>query len=404
MAKLITLDSPTSTGGKVITASSKMIICGRKVVLIGDIATCNCGKNYCNGQGKIVKGFPRDFKIDGVEPALKGDVVLTTCGTCVLLDDLHNVDLGGVTGQAIQIGRNGAGVEIGEGVQVSINTLPVASNTLAQASNQAVTQSALTSFAGQQAYAFTEKEWNQNLQDDLKAYLENRHTQVCIFSVNDAAKCALNIWHQKNEEGETIGKEVLDLLESIHSKIDMGIGIISAAKVSKALGGLGVTVKQYIDLKGVERVIISSLWNDPKIHYAVVNGLNVKKNHPYPITNFTIKQLGVLAEDTLNGFKKGAVLSLIISAAINTNELVFNDDYHLVDWCGSMGSDLFKLLAVGAVIRGGIYLIVALEVTVPILVGGLVWVGVDVVISDVWDEYNIEDYIVNSLKEVVDAR
>ncbi|TOF18455.1 hypothetical protein CGJ27_25475, partial [Vibrio parahaemolyticus] len=239
--------------------------------------------------------------------------------------------------------------------------------------------------AALQAYDLTEPEWNKDLQDDLKEYLEGRHTQ-------------------KNEEGETIGSETLKLLDDIHSKIDMGIGIITAAKISKALGGFGITVKQYIDAQGIERVIISSLWNDPKKYYAVVNGLNIKKNYPYRITNPTIKQLGVLAEDTLNGFKKGAVLSLIISATINTNELMFNDDYHLVDWCGSMGSDLFKLLATGAVVGGIICLTVALGVAIPMVVGAMVWVGVDVIISNIWDENKIEENIINGLKEATNAK
>ncbi|MBF4448453.1 hypothetical protein ERJ76_22855, partial [Vibrio anguillarum] len=42
----------------------------------------------------------------------------------------------------------------------------------------------------QAAYDLTEKEWNKDLKEDLKAYLEKRHTQVCIFTVDDAAKCA----------------------------------------------------------------------------------------------------------------------------------------------------------------------------------------------------------------------
>lgn len=257
--------------------------------------------------------------------------------------------------------------------------------------------------AAQQAYDLTENEWNKDLQSDLKEYLKGRHTQVCILTVDDAAKCALNIWSQKKEDGETIGSEVLGILDEIHSKIDMGIGLIAAAKVSKALGGLGVTVKQYFDAKGIERVIISSLWNDKKMHYATVNSLNIKKNHPYRISNPTIKQLGVLAEDTLNGFKKGAVLSLIISATINTNELVFNDDYHLVDWCGSMGSDLLKLLSVGAVIGAAVSLTVAFGVSVPLFVGALIWVGVDIIVSNIWDDYDVEERIVDSLKGVVDA-
>lgn len=160
VAKLITLGSPTSTGGKVISASSEMIINGKKVVIIGDIATCRCGKSYCNGQGKIVKGTPRNFKIGGVEPALKGDVVLTTCGTCVLLDDIHNVDLGGFMGQNIQIGGNGAGVEIGNYGVVSMNIQPTTLNSVPTPSNTS-SPSSLMSLAGQQAYDATE---NENLQ------------------------------------------------------------------------------------------------------------------------------------------------------------------------------------------------------------------------------------------------
>ena len=255
--------------------------------------------------------------------------------------------------------------------------------------------------AALQAYELTEPEWNKDLQDDLKEYLEGRHTQVCILSVDDAAKCALNIWHQKNEEGETIGSETLKLLDDIHSKIDMGVGLIAAAKISKALGSLGVTVKQYIDAKGVERVIISSLWNDPKMHYAVVNGLNIKKNHPYRVTNPTIKQLGVLAEDTVKGFKKGAVLSLIVSATINTNELVFNDEYHLVDWCGSMGSDLFKVMVSLAASAGLVSLFVLFGLSVPILVSFLVFVLVDAALNLFWDEFEIEEKLTNKLKMAV---
>nr|AKN35661.1 hypothetical protein [Vibrio sp. ZF_53]AKN36063.1 hypothetical protein [Vibrio sp. ZF_53]AKN37815.1 hypothetical protein [Vibrio sp. ZF_45]AKN39830.1 hypothetical protein [Vibrio tasmaniensis] len=258
--------------------------------------------------------------------------------------------------------------------------------------------------AAQQAYDLTEKEWNEDLKNDLKKYLEGRHTQVCILTIDDAAKCALNIWNQKKEDGETIGSEVLGILDEIHSKIDMGIGLIAAAKVSKALGGLGVTVKQYFDAKGIERVIVSSLWNDTKMHYATVNGLNIKKNHPYRITNPTIKQLGVLAEDTVNGFKKGAVLSLIISATINTNELVFNDDYHLVDWCGSMGSDLFKAMTSLTASAGIVSLFVLFGLSVPIVAGFLIFLLVDSAIGYFWDEFKIEDKLISELKELINDK
>lgn len=257
--------------------------------------------------------------------------------------------------------------------------------------------------SGKIAYDLTEPEWNSSLKQDLKTYLENRHIQVCILSINDAAKCALNIWQTMSENGETIGSETLKLLKEIHSKVDLGVGIVASAKLSKALGGLGITVKQYFDSKGAERVIISSLWNDTKMHYAVVNGLNIKKNRSYLVSNPTIKQLGVLAKDTVNGFKKGAVLSVIISAGINTNELVFNDDYHLVDWFGHVGSDLFKAMVVLAVSGYVVSLAVALGIAMPIVVSVCLWVGIDWSIEQFWIRFEIEKTLLDKLKNGLDS-
>lgn len=253
--------------------------------------------------------------------------------------------------------------------------------------------------AGTNAYAFTEPEWNKNLREDLRSYLEGRHTQTCILTIDDAAKCALNIWKSKGKDQETFGSETLELMNDIHSNVSIGVGLVASAKVSKALGSLGVTVKQYFDAKGIERIIISSLWNDSKMHYAVVNGLNIKKNHPYPISNPTVRQLGVLAEDTVNGFKKGAVLSMIISAGINTNELVFNDDYHLVDWFGSIGSDFFKVMTVLAASTFVVSLTVGLSIGLPIVASALIWVGIDWSINKIWEHFQIEDAIVDGLRD-----
>lgn len=139
------------------------------------------------------------------------------------------------------------------------------------------------------------------------------------------------------------------------------------------------------------------------MHYAVVNGLNIKKNHPYPISNPTVKQLGVLAKDTVNGFKKGAVLSMIISAGINTNELVFNDDYHLVDWFGHVGSDFFKAMTVLSTSAYVVSLTVGLGIALPILAGVVLWVGVDWAINEIWGSFKIEDAIVEGLKNATNS-
>lgn len=125
---LITLGTPTSTGGKVIFASSDIVINGQKVALIGDIATCCCGSQSCKGQGPIVKGFARDAVSGGVEFACEQDEVLTGCGNCFLLASSHDVKLGGMMGRNVSIGGN---VSIGNGVRINTSAVTINNSRMA---------------------------------------------------------------------------------------------------------------------------------------------------------------------------------------------------------------------------------------------------------------------------------
>lgn len=77
---------------------------------------------------------------------------------------------------------------------------------------------------------------------------------------------------------------------------------------------------------------------------------------------------------------------------------MFNNDYDLVDWYGSMGSDLFKSMTVLAVSTLAVSLTVAMGISMPIVAGVLVWVGIEMLIGSIWDEFEVEDAIVNGLK------
>lgn len=109
MGTFITLGSKTNTGGSVTTAKSEMVINGIKVSLVGDIATCKCGKKNCRGQGPIVAKAPRYFLIDGTPVAMEGDLVDTGCGTCFLLADTHGHTVGNWLGGTFELGNNGRG-------------------------------------------------------------------------------------------------------------------------------------------------------------------------------------------------------------------------------------------------------------------------------------------------------
>ncbi len=121
--KLITLGSKTSTGGKVISASSKMVINGKQVALSGkDQATCKCGAKNCKGVGFIVNKGEKNINVDGVEIAKAFDPVNTGCGKCFLLEpDDHEVYLGtsNFNGENIFIGNNGAGVSVGNNIIIN---------------------------------------------------------------------------------------------------------------------------------------------------------------------------------------------------------------------------------------------------------------------------------------------
>ncbi|HBC3366499.1 TPA: PAAR domain-containing protein [Vibrio parahaemolyticus] len=118
MAKLITLGTLTSTGGKIITASSNMTINGKKVVKLGDIGTCPCGKKSCRGQGKIYRKGVRKITIDGTELAKGGDPIDTGCGTCFVSDPVDMVCIGELNSQGIIIGGNGTNIQLGDNISL----------------------------------------------------------------------------------------------------------------------------------------------------------------------------------------------------------------------------------------------------------------------------------------------
>lgn len=416
----ITIGSKTTTGGEVISGASGLKINGSMVALVGDTATCKCGSTSCKGQGKIVAMSPRNANVGGVPMARVGDFVDTGCGSCYLVASQHQVSLATNTASSLNIG---AGVNIGNGVSINgvsfggsgagaaMFQSSVTTATQAQSiATQATSGSSLGSSAIQgtlvteMTHQFNEVT-QDDLREDLKAYLEDKHTQVCILSVEDAAKCTLNIWNQKIQDGERFGSRLLSLLDEIRQYIEIGTGMVAASKLALALGGLGVTTKEFIDADGKGRVIISSLWNDKKKFYAVVNGLNVKKNHPYLITNPTIKQLGVLSKDAIKGFKSGAIITMVVSGVINTEKLIFDSDYYLVDWFGHVGSDLFKAMMVFGVSNLALSIVLGFELAVPVVALALVWVGVDLAISYLWnDEFDIENKIVKELNDAVDIQ
>lgn len=400
----------TTTGGIVLEGANQSVRCdGKLVAQVGGKATClKCKK----GWGLICRTKMHNITVEYKPAALAEYVIDCACpiGTNRIIVPEGRFSFVGCDDGMISM-------NITESQSISFDGQPLtpkqvmdtmftptaasqttaATNTAARAATTNTTSQAAS--MAEMTRQFNEPQNQEDLQRDLKAYLEQKHTQVCILSGDDTAKCILNIWNQKAQDGERFGPRLLSLLDDIRQYVEIGTGMMATSKLALALGGLGITTQEFIDADGKGRIIISSLWNDKKKFYAVVNGLNVKKNHPYLITNPTIKQLGVLSKDTIKGFKSGAIITMVVSGVINTEKLVFDSDYHLVDWFGHVGSDLFKAMTVLTVTTLAVKLAVIFELSMPILVGYLLWITVDFIISDQWKDMKVDQKLINILEE-----
>ncbi|MDG2580662.1 hypothetical protein P7L97_24020, partial [Vibrio parahaemolyticus] len=73
--------------------------------------------------------------------------------------------------------------------------------------------------------------------------------------------------------------------------------------------------------------------------------------------------------------------------------------YHLVDWFGNVGSDMFKFMLQTAVGEASLFAVAALGGTV--LVGALACVAAYVIIEWAWGEFKISNTIVRELENVI---
>ena len=114
---VITVGSATSTGGKVVSGNSGMVINNKPIALVGDMATCACPNILvCRRQGVIVAMSPRNANVNGVLFARAGDLVDTGCGSCFLLPSEHGVSLGVNVGCSLNVG---SGISFGNGVNIN---------------------------------------------------------------------------------------------------------------------------------------------------------------------------------------------------------------------------------------------------------------------------------------------
>lgn len=234
------------------------------------------------------------------------------------------------------------------------------------------------------------------LECSLEDELNNNHQNVVIFDLVDTHKLLNNFWVDA-------GKNTAALAASINSAnawFQHTTPIFDAKNLVKQFGDINIKA-DIVESKGKQFIAFSGKKNGKEIMHALVNGTRINMNgKKYPINSPKVQQVGLSPKARANGFKGAGVLTFVVSASIATTNLVFEDDYHLVDWFGNVGSDMFKaLLQFGA---GEALLFIALLTTGSVIIGLLAVTAVYLSIEWFWNEYKVSDDIVNGLKDVIE--
>lgn len=203
---LITVGTPTSTGGKVITGNSGIKINGQNVSVIGDLATCTCGGKNCRRQGPIMMGEPRNASQNGTYLAKRNDPVDTGCGKCFLMASQHRISLGTDTSQPLQLGD---GIELGDGI--IINQAPASSlaSSVGTGTHPSASQHTATSSPFQQnissVHETTFDEWKPVSGAFPRLVFETKNKMDTFYNPNFPDDCPPDMKH---------GDQVKDVIEA----------------------------------------------------------------------------------------------------------------------------------------------------------------------------------------------
>lgn len=237
----------------------------------------------------------------------------------------------------------------------------------------------------------------------LQEELENNHQAVLLLTEEDSFQTIKNLiddrYHQKGQIPSTLILKDIDKSKTWAEYLATGFGAI---KLAQAFGYLGVTAR-YSVIKGKTRVSIATRNNGQQmLRHVLVNGMRLKVNgkKTYAIDNPKVVQLGLSPTQRISAGIKAGAMTMIISAAINTNDLIFNDDYDFYDWFGNVGTDFIKT----AIALYGTEIVIGAIIgawgSVAILAIAVVAVGLSVAIDKLFEVNNVSGELTNALRKL----
>ncbi|MBY7967129.1 hypothetical protein KW450_17175 [Vibrio fluvialis] len=234
-------------------------------------------------------------------------------------------------------------------------------------------------------------------QCSLEEEMAKNHQHVLITDLEDAHKVLHNLWFES-------GRDVAAIAASINtakSWFNHTEPMFNAHSIAKQFGDMGIKA-DLVESKGKTFIAFNGTDKNGKVlKHAFVNGTRINMDgKKYPLNSFKSMQAGFSPQSRSANFKGAAALTFVVSASIATSDLVFKDDYHLVDWFGNVGSDMFKaLLQYGA---GEAALFAAVTLTSSLLVAGVLCAFAYLAIEMMWGKFDISKSIVTVLENAVE--
>lgn len=419
--KIATQGTKTTTGGEVLEGIPDITLGGQPATVVGMQATCKSGRKNCKGIGKIAAiGSNPVFFDDGQQAALKDYQVLCGCNDNFICEPSHSITVEGNHG-SYHFGNNvhfGANVEFGriptdpmkQYVPPEKRSNPVLDQFIKdcqkaeariqaeEAAQASLNPSKLVGLAsgGGAEHVSEELAGSLSLECSLEDALNENHEQVAILDELDAHILLHNIWVD-------MGRYTLALATFINNAKSWGNHIepiFNTAGLVKQFKDLNLTVDLVKNKAGKWCYAFASKKN-PNLKHVLANGVRINMNRKFPLNSLKMTQLGLSPQVKLANFKGSAALTFILSASIATTNLVFNDDYHLVNWVGNVGSDMFKALVQFGAGEAALGIVILSGGTV--LVGAIVATLIYGAIEIAWTEFNISPKVISGLKLAIEG-
>lgn len=356
----VTVGTPTSTGGKVLTGSAGVQINNLDVCVLGDQATCCCGAENCRGIGPIIQGRPRNIKIGNKLIAMKDDPVDTGCGNCFVLSSGDAVSLGSQTSGSINMG---SGINMGQGVNINIGGAGAAissvssvavpnekaysdiqptshpENSLANASSslppyltgnypQPQTEPTYPIYKNTRTFP------DQQVRDLLQA---SNHDVMLLTLSETFAYLQTEGWKQTKQAW--VEATDTNLGQIMINYGPNGKDVVTTSMVVSKLGSLGIKATVEVNHLGNEIIKFTGWPNIRKI-------LNAPR---FRLDNPKVVDVGIGKYGLKNSIVSGARLTFYVAAAYRTVDFILNDETSLSRYIGSLATDVVKIGIASAV-------------------------------------------------------